>query len=382
MFQSDEHGHQAGFDFERNDVASKFNPIGKLAGAALETVRHPRSTAGKVVGHAKSAVALGKVVAESAVGATGSAAHRRRHEQQGPEESGALATHLRPVPNVNEPAHTVAGSPSPVARQAPPPGATETTPRADVTGTADSGVGSGPVATQPPAANDPRAQEAPSARKAAANKAPAKKATEAAPGDRPVKKATSKKATSKKAAKKASTTQKTAATPADVAKNVGRPPARKTTPTKPSDTLPPRQSTGAATTGEDATEGGPAKKSTAKRTSAKKTPAKKASTTKAPTKKSAAKKSAAKKSTAKKAPAKKAAKRTPRRTAEQVASDQGDDVMTPVGTPAADRGSNPDTTDHDLNQPGTEPIVEKSTANQVASRSDQLRKAAERNPER
>jgi hypothetical protein len=77
---------------------------------------------------------------------------------------------------------------------------------------------------------------------------------------------------------------------------------------------------------------------------------------KPPAKKSAAKKSAAKKS-AKKAPAKKtAAKKAP---AKKTAAKK-----------AADLATNPDTTDSDLQQVGTEPIVDPSLTNAVKSEAD------------
>jgi len=96
---------------------------------------------------------------------------------------------------------------------------------------------------------------------------------------------------------------------------------------------------------------------------------------KPPAKKSAAKKSAAKKS-AKKAPAKKtAAKKAPaKKTAAKKAADlaavEDSSVETPVGTTGADPATNPDTTDSDLQQVGTEPIVDPSLTNAVKSEAD------------
>ncbi len=127
----------------------------------------------------------------------------------------------------------------------------------------------------------------------------------------------------------------------------------------------------------------PAKKAPAKKT-AKKSPAKKTAkrTTKKTAKKSPAKKTAKKavKKTAKKAPAKKApAKKTPPPlTAQQVADvEDGPEVTTPVGTTAADVATNPDTTDTDLQQPGTEPLLDPGAANAIRSESETLRKAAQ-----
>jgi hypothetical protein len=57
------------------------------------------------------------------------------------------------------------------------------------------------------------------------------------------------------------------------------------------------------------------------------------------------------------------------------------DVVTPVGTTGAAPGYNPSTAESDLQQPGTEEIVDPSTTKKVKSESDMLRKAAERNPE-
>jgi hypothetical protein len=53
------------------------------------------------------------------------------------------------------------------------------------------------------------------------------------------------------------------------------------------------------------------------------------------------------------------------------------DLVTPVGTPAADVGHNPDTTDTDLQQPGTEPIMDPATTKAVASEAATLGRAAD-----
>ncbi len=165
---------------------------------------------------------------------------------------------------------------------------------------------------------------------------------------KPAKKTAAKKTAAKKAAaaKKGPAAKKAAATPADVAKTVE------------------------AAVAEDP-----------KKTAA--TPAKKASATKVPAKKASAAKKAApgdklptKKAAAKETPV----KETPK-PAEQVANGDGDDVTTPAGTPGAALGSNPSTAEQDLNQPGTEGIVEGSTAKAIASETETLRKAADRNPE-
>ena len=57
------------------------------------------------------------------------------------------------------------------------------------------------------------------------------------------------------------------------------------------------------------------------------------------------------------------------------------DVETPVGTTGAGPGSNPDTDEADLQQPGTEPLMDPATAKSVKSESETLRRAAEREPE-
>lgn len=57
------------------------------------------------------------------------------------------------------------------------------------------------------------------------------------------------------------------------------------------------------------------------------------------------------------------------------------DVTTPVGTTGAGVGFNPSTAEADLQQPGTEQIMEPSTTKRVKSETETLRKAAERNPD-
>jgi hypothetical protein len=55
-----------------------------------------------------------------------------------------------------------------------------------------------------------------------------------------------------------------------------------------------------------------------------------------------------------------------------------DEVETPVGTTGAGEGYNPDTGETDLQQPGTEPLMDPSTTKAVASESETLRRAADR----
>jgi hypothetical protein len=57
------------------------------------------------------------------------------------------------------------------------------------------------------------------------------------------------------------------------------------------------------------------------------------------------------------------------------------DVETPVGTTGAGVGHNPDTAEADLQQPGTEPLVDSASAKAIRSESEMLRKDAERNPD-
>lgn len=53
------------------------------------------------------------------------------------------------------------------------------------------------------------------------------------------------------------------------------------------------------------------------------------------------------------------------------------EVETPVGTTGAGEGYNPDTGETDLQQPGTEPLMDPSTTKSVKSEADTLRKAAQ-----
>ncbi|MFC7494117.1 MULTISPECIES: hypothetical protein [unclassified Nocardioides] len=129
-----------------------------------------------------------------------------------------------------------------------------------------------------------------------------------------------------------------APTPADVAKVVEmkpKPPAKKAPPKK-----------------------APAKKATPSA----KLPAKKAAEKAAEKKAPPVKKTAAKKAPAKKAPAKEA---PATKTAAEVVEDTS--VTTPVGTTGADVATNPNTTDTDLQQPGTAPLMDPATTKAVAS---------------
>lgn len=93
-----------------------------------------------------------------------------------------------------------------------------------------------------------------------------------------------------------------------------------------------------------------------------------------------------KRATAKKAPARKAParRRAPSKKAAVTAPALGlteaeaEDVLrTPSGIPAAGDGINPDTTETDLHQPGTEPLMDPATVKAVKSESEVLRRAAD-----
>jgi hypothetical protein len=75
-------------------------------------------------------------------------------------------------------------------------------------------------------------------------------------------------------------------------------------------------------------------------------------------------------------PTKKSASKRPP-TAAELAAGEDQEVTTPVGTPGADVATNPDTSETDLQQPGTEPIVDPATTKAVASESETLQKGAD-----
>jgi hypothetical protein len=104
---------------------------------------------------------------------------------------------------------------------------------------------------------------------------------------------------------------------------------------------------------------------------ARKAPAKAAPARKAPAKKAPARKAPARK----KAPSKKAAVMAP---ALGLTEAEAEDVLrTPSGIPAAGDATNPDTTETDLHQPGTEPLMDPATVKAVKSESEVLRRAAD-----
>ncbi|HEY0890587.1 MAG TPA: hypothetical protein VGE38_13345 [Nocardioides sp.] len=63
--------------------------------------------------------------------------------------------------------------------------------------------------------------------------------------------------------------------------------------------------------------------------------------------------------------------------AAQELEDDDTGITTPVGTTGADVGHNPDTAETDLQQPGTEPLMDPSTTKKIKAESDVLRKAAD-----
>lgn len=106
---------------------------------------------------------------------------------------------------------------------------------------------------------------------------------------------------------------------------------------------------------------------------AKKAPARKTAATKAPAKKTAARK------TARKAPSKQAAVLAPALglSEDEVEAITDDGPVTPSGIPAAGEGVNPDTTETDLHQPGTEPLMDPATVKAAVSESEMMRRAAD-----
>jgi hypothetical protein len=117
----------------------------------------------------------------------------------------------------------------------------------------------------------------------------------------------------------------------------------------------------------------PARKAPAKKAPAKKTPAKSTPSGRLPAKKAAAKTPAAKTPAAKKAAAKTPTQETPTqetptKSAAEVVEDTS--VPTPVGTTGADVATNPDTTDTDLQQPGTAPLMDPAITKQVAAEAE------------
>ena len=193
-------------DRRKGRPVARRNPVSKLADTALSTLKDPKAAAGKVVDQAKGTVALGRLVAETAGSVVGKAAARRsRNETYAPRaEAPVKATRspltepasppdLRPVPDVNEPAHTQKQAPAKKApaKKAPAKAATtksaakKAASPADVAEVVEAKVAQDPAKTAATPATTP-------AKKAAAKKAPVRKA--------PAKKTAAKKTAAKKSA--------------------------------------------------------------------------------------------------------------------------------------------------------------------------------------
>ncbi|MGN6129094.1 MAG: hypothetical protein ACTHOK_02000 [Nocardioidaceae bacterium] len=156
------------------------NPLGKLVDTAVDALKNPVGTAGKVVDQARGTASLGKLAAEqvtkaaasTALGAAGAVAERagvRRPSARTGETEPTSPADLRPVPSVNEPAHP------PVEKRTEPARVASTTARKAPAKKADGSAPTGKkaAATKAPATKAP-APKAP-AKKAPAKKAPAKK---------------------------------------------------------------------------------------------------------------------------------------------------------------------------------------------------------------
>lgn len=306
---------------ERIDVATK-NPIGKIVGTAVGALTDPLGTAGKVVEQAKGTAALGRMVAEQ-VGRSAVAKVAEAAGLTGGAESPAesRSANLRAVPEVNEPAHTVGRGPVAVRQEEPAKKQGDAVAR-NLNATGQEADDKTPTMQRTASGSGMSPAKKAPAKRSPAKKAPAKKA--AAGG--PVKKATT------------GGPVKKAATGAPVQKVAGAEPAKKT----------------------------PA----AKKTPGKKVAAPSPGTGEVPTPADVAK-------AVKKSPAKKATKKSPPKTARQVANIEGEDVGTPAGTPGASKGFNPDTADTDLQQPGTEPLMDPATVKAAKSAMDTAQKAAD-----
>jgi hypothetical protein len=334
-------------------VASK-NPLGKIKDVALGTLLHPVGTAGKAVDQARGTAALGRTVAGQvtrtaasvAAGTVGGLAKRAgggASETQPASGTRGDEPNLRPVPSVNEPAHSTG------PRAVADPAAESTknhgdllAPVADVakkapTKKAPAKKAPAENASAKKAAADKTAANEASAKKATAKKAAAKKApADEAPAKKAAAKVPAKKTATKKTAAKKTTEdpglleaqtppQKLAeqglddVTPADVAKVAKKTPTKKTTPVKPVDT-------------------------------------------------------ASSERPAKKAPTKKPPVKAAPRTAAEVANEEGPELTTPVGTTAAGESALPNT---DLQQPGTEPLMDPATVKAAKSEAETMQRAAD-----
>ncbi len=267
------------------------NPLGKLVHTAVDVLKDPKGAADKVVDQAKGTASLGKLVAGQltrTAASTAGAVAERAGVARGPHAperpAPASRADLRPVPEVNEPAHPVQ---RPAEEPPTPEDVASTTARKAPAKKADGG----PVRKAP-------------ARKAPAKKAAAKKA--------PAKKAAAKKAPAKRAQKSAT--------------------ARIEEPTSGPEAVPDRRAAEpASSTQEQALSPNPeevARKAAAKGAAANETPAERAAASQT------VKQAPAKKATAKKAAGKKAAakKTTPRKSTTKKAAEVAEDRdVSPVG---------------------------------------------------
>jgi hypothetical protein len=94
-------------------------------------------------------------------------------------------------------------------------------------------------------------------------------------------------------------------------------------------------------------------------------------------KKATVKKKAPAKTTPKKAPSARAATVGPALSQPALEAIEDDEPRTPSGIPAADEGHNPDTTETDLHQPGTEPLMDPATVKAVKSEAEVMQRAAD-----
>jgi hypothetical protein len=300
---------------------ARTKPLGMIKDVTLGTLLHPVGTAGKAVEQAKGTAEIGRLVAgqvartaaSAAVGTVGGIARRAGGSGAADPTPSTPATgrstrgdepNLRPVPTVNEPAHT----PAPAARR----------PRKEASPESMKNHGDQlePVtkaAKKAPAKKTPvkKSAEAPVAKKAPAKKTPAKKAAKKTAGS------DTDLTTKKTPAKKLAAEGLDDVTPADVARVAKKTPTKQTTPVT------------------------PVAEPTAKKTAE---------------------------------PVPAAGAEDGPRTASEVANEEGPEYTTPVGTTAAGESALPNT---DLQQPGTEPLMDPSTVKAVKSEAETMQRAAD-----
>jgi hypothetical protein len=321
-------------------VASR-GPLGRLMEKAIGALKDPVAAADRMVEQAKGTMSVGRTLAGQVVRVAVSTAADllgppARHDEPapGPQTTREPVAKPAPVPTkppmrapatkaatTKSPATKAATAKSPATRAAKAPAtkaAKSPATKAAKSPATKAAKSPATKAAKSPAAKDP-ATKAATARRSASRQPPAAKASAA---KAPARRAPSKRTPTKKApgARPAATGDTPTVTPADIAAQVSKRP-----------------------TGKRTTSGAPA------RTTARKTTAGAAT-----------------------------AKRTSPPTAREVADvEDGPEVTTPVGTTAADTATNPDTTEHDLQQPGTEPLLDPSTAKAVRSQQETLGRAAD-----